>query len=121
MQLLANVKGAAHGIKMMGKKGWRFLGCFTLKQYAPRLEDVGYDGHVINMLRDANENINWREVDGFEPDAPAITPSVEMPSPPGEQQPWDYHQWVLSTAGWQAYYDDDGRLVNPEVCIIFIS
>ena len=65
---------------MMGKKGWRFLGCFTLKQYAPRLEDVGYDGHVINMLRDAGENINWREVDGFEPDAPAITPSVEMPS-----------------------------------------
>ena len=75
---------------MLGRKGFRFLGCFTLKQHAARLEDVGYDGHVINMLRDAGENINWREVEGFEPDVPAVL-AAEMPSPPREQPQWDYH------------------------------
>jgi hypothetical protein len=33
-----------------------------LQHSAPIVERGGFDGRLVGMLRDANENINWREI-----------------------------------------------------------
>lgn len=64
------------------------------------------------MLCDAEENIDWRTVDPAELDAPPVY-TAQIPSPPRENEEWDYHRWVLSNIGWYAFYNPKGRPVQP--------
>ena len=82
---------------------------------APCIEDYGHGAKLITMLRDAGENIDWRQVQKDEPNAPAVLTS-EMPPEPSGQPGWEYHRWVLRMAGWRAYRDAHGRPVLPPVC-----
>ena len=119
-QLLAAIKECGHGIRMLGRKNWRRLGYRTLKKNANVVEDAGHGGKIIGMLRDARENINWREIDPQEPD-PSPVLMDDMPSSPDSHPEWDYHRWVLSDIGWTAWYDEHGRPVQPHVCHTSVS
>ena len=45
---------------------------------APCIEDAGHEAKLVTMLRDAGENIDWRQVQPDEPDAPPVL-NNEMP------------------------------------------
>ncbi|KAF3320116.1 Serine/threonine-protein [Carex littledalei] len=109
---LAGIKECAHGISTMGKKNWRYRGYRILKKNANAVEDAGHGGKIITMLRDAGENINWREINPIEPDPEPII-GQEFPPSPDSHPEWDYHDWVLSNVAWQAWYDEHGRPVQP--------
>ena len=114
VQILLSIKAAAHAIKMLGVKGWRRVGWSQLQDHGQLIEDAGSGGRVISMLRDARENIDWRAVNPDEADAAAVF-TRDMPSPPRVDADWDYYQWVLSNSGWTAYYNSEGRPVQPPV------
>lgn len=79
------------------------------------VEEAGHGGQIVSMLRDARENINWQEVDGTEPDAVPVALS-DMPPSPETHPEWDYHRWVLSMSGWEAFYGEDGQPIQSQVC-----
>ena len=57
-----------------------------LEHTAPIVETGGFDGRLVGMLRDANENINWREIQKTPRDPNYQRVPVyadEMPPPPG--------------------------------------
>ena len=86
-----------------------------LNLVAPCIEDKGHGAKLVTMLRDAGEDIDWRKIQPDEPDAPHVLNS-EMPPEPSGRPEWDYHRFVLSTAGWHAYRDEHGRPFLPPVC-----
>jgi hypothetical protein len=113
-QILVSIKAVAHAIKLLGIRGWRKVGWSKLQEHGPLIDDAGQSGRTINMLRDARENIDWRAVEPDEPDAPLVC-TQDMPSPPRLDADWDYYHWVLSNSGWAAYYNSEGRPVQPPV------
>ena len=56
-----------------------------LEHTAPIVETGGFEGRLIGMLHDANENINWREIQKT-PRDPNYQPQAiyahDMPPPP---------------------------------------
>ena len=86
VQLLAAVRGVGHSLVCMARDAWRAIGCQMLEHTAPVVEVGGWEGRLIGMLRDAGENINWREAiktTRRNPDQPPVPIyASEMPPPP---------------------------------------
>ncbi|XP_078174443.1 uncharacterized protein LOC144568088 [Carex rostrata] len=100
----------------MAKDAWRYIGCQMLEHTAPIVETGGFEGRLVGMLRDAGENINWREIQSAprNPDYQRVPVyGDEMPqAPAADDSGWAFHDWVLNTQGWDAYKNKYGVAVE---------
>lgn len=73
-----------------------------LEHTAPIVETGGFEGRLVGMLRDAGENINWREIPKV-PRDPNYQPEAiyahDMPPPPGGN-----YKLILQVTHTQCFY-----------------
>ncbi|XP_078160164.1 uncharacterized protein LOC144555639 [Carex rostrata] len=114
--LLTAMRGVGHSLACMAKDAWRYIGCQMLEHTAPIVETGGFEGRLVGMLRDAGENINWREIQSAprNPDYQRVPVyGDEMPqAPAADDSGWAFHDWVLNTQGWDAYKNKYGVAVE---------
>ena len=112
------LRACAHSIQLIVTKGWRKVGKCMMSHSAGHLEDQLVEGRLVEMLKDANLPINWRESPS---DESQEIPSTPMPPPPASIEEMSYEDWVLSLRGWNAYYSPDGVPVAPPPDVTQVS
>ena len=113
-----SLRACAHSIQLMVTKGWRRVGKCMMSHSAGHLEDQLVEGRLVEMLKDANLPINWREIPS---DESQEIPSTPMPPPPAPIEQLSYDDWVLSLRGWNAYYTPYGVPVAPPADVTQVS